>query len=125
MQVNRNETPKQKPLKPCREIGCRNLTRKTYCKIHEKNKGETMRNYNKYGRDPVVDSFYKSRAWQRVRRLAYERDNGLCQRCKSNGHLVKADVVHHIVEVKTDWDQRLELDNLESLCHSCHNKEHK
>lgn len=115
----------RKPQKPCAEFGCGNLTRKTYCKTHEKNAGGTQRNYNKYARDAVVDSFYKGRDWQAVRAVAYERDNGLCQRCKSNGHLVRADVVHHIIEVKADWEQRLNIDNLESLCHSCHNREHK
>src|SRR5699024_7948679 len=114
----------RKPLKPCKEFGCGNLTRKTYCKKHEENAGEYMRNYNKYVRDPKIDSFYKSRQWQQVRALAYERDNGLCQQCKSNGQLVQADVVHHIVEVKIDWTRRLDIDNLESLCHSCHNKIH-
>ncbi|MGM8213558.1 HNH endonuclease [Virgibacillus sp. W0430] len=125
MQTESTKNPVRKSLKPCKEFGCSNLTRKSYCKIHEKNAGKTAREYNKYGRDSVIDSFYKSRAWQRVRALAYARDYGLCQRCKTRGHLVMANVVHHIVEVKVDWSLRLDLGNLESLCHSCHNREHK
>ncbi|MCZ4359507.1 HNH endonuclease, partial [Enterococcus faecium] len=27
--------------------------------------------------------------------------------------------------VKEDWDKRLDYDTLESICQSCHNKEHK
>lgn len=123
MQVNNK--PIKKPFKPCKEFGCRELTRESYCKNHRENAQETNRYYNKYARDQAIDSFYKSRAWQRVRSLAYERDNGLCQRCKSNGQLVRGDVVHHIIEVKDDWSLRLVLSNLETLCHSCHNREHK
>ncbi len=111
--------------KPCAEFGCGNLTRKTYCKTHEKNIGETARNYNKYVRDPVIDSFYKSKEWQRARAVALEVTNGLCKRCRDQGYLVSADVVHHQVEVKDDWSQRLNLKILEPLCHSCHNLEHK
>lgn len=111
----------KKPLRPCREIGCSNLTRKSYCKIHKKN---AHKNYNLL-RDKETESFYKSSAWQRLRRLAYERDNGLCQRCLKAGILKRADVVHHIVEIKVDWSKRLELSNLESLCHTCHNTIHK
>ncbi|MCO5469186.1 HNH endonuclease [Enterococcus faecium] len=34
-------------------------------------------------------------------------------------------MVHHKTEVKEDWDKRLDYDTLESICQSCHNKEHK
>ena len=114
----------RKSLKPCAEIGCGNLTRKTYCKTHEKIERKHTQIYNKYKRDPKTESFYKSREWRKLRALAYERDNGLCQRCKARGQLVRADVVHHIIEIKEDWSKRLDMDNLESLCHSCHNQIH-
>ncbi|WP_328031817.1 HNH endonuclease signature motif containing protein [Halalkalibacterium halodurans] len=118
-----------KPKRPCAEIGCGNLTEKTYCKIHEKNAVENQRikqrAYNRYGRDPVIDAFYKSPEWRRLRALAFERDNGLCQRCLKRGILKRADVVHHLIEVKEDWNRRLDLEILESLCHGCHNAEHK
>ena len=119
----------RKPMRPCAEISCGKLTENNYCKIHEKNVIENHRKttqiYNRYGRDPEVNSFYKSADWKRLRALAIERDNGLCQRCSAKGIIKKANVVHHIVEVKDDWNQRLSLSNLESLCHSCHNNHHK
>ncbi|MGG3452046.1 HNH endonuclease signature motif containing protein [Domibacillus aminovorans] len=31
------------------------------------------------------------------------------------------DVVDHIIPIKIDWSLRLSLDNLQSLCQSCHN----
>ncbi|MDY7044047.1 HNH endonuclease [Virgibacillus sp. M23] len=115
----------QKSLRPCREIGCNNLTRNSYCKTHEKNAQKTTRNYNQYKRDPKVNAFYKSSKWQRVRALAMARDNGLCQRCLKQGSIRQAQVVHHLIEVKDDWSRRYDLENLESVCHACHNQEHK
>jgi 5-methylcytosine-specific restriction protein A len=41
------------------------------------------------------------------------------------GILTPAEVVHHLVEVKEQWNLRLVLSNLESVCHGCHNREHK
>lgn len=114
-----------KALKPCGEIGCNNLTRKTYCKNHEKNAQETTRKYNQYKRDPKVNSFYRSTKWQKARAVALARDNGLCQRCLKQSRVRQAQMVHHIVEVKDDWELRYNLDNLESLCHECHNRLHK
>lgn len=114
-----------KALRPCSEIGCNNLTRKTYCKTHEKNAQKITRNYNQYKRDPKINSFYKSTKWQKVRAVALARDKGLCLRCLKQGRVRQAQVVHHLVEVKDDWKQRYNLDNLESLCHECHNRLHK
>lgn len=33
-------------------------------------------------------------------------------------------MVHHIIPLLDDWSKGLDMDNLESLCHACHNKEH-
>lgn len=114
-----------KPQRPCKEIGCRNLTRKSYCNLHENIARNIQQDYNKYQRDPKIDAFYHSSDWRRARKLALERDNYLCQRHLKQGVLVPAKIVHHIVEVKDDWSKRLDIDNLESVCYACHNREHK
>jgi len=80
--------------------------------------------YDKYKRNQEARVFYKSAAWEKVRKLALIRDNYLCQECLRNGMITKADVVHHIKELKDYPELALVLDNLECLCHSCHNKEH-
>ncbi|BAM46340.1 HNH endonuclease [Amphibacillus xylanus] len=80
--------------------------------------------------------FYASGGWLWLREKALERDNYECQECKRNG-LVTIDSkkvegkkkeivlnVHHIKEIETHPDLALELDNLETLCVSCHNKIH-
>ena len=86
---------------------------------------DTNRYYDKYKRDKNSRAFYKSKEWQDVRELALKRDNYLCQRCLKDKKLKKADLVHHIVPLKDDATLRSKLSNLESICHKCHNIEHK
>lgn len=68
--------------------------------------------------------FYKSKEWQKARRLALIRDKGLCQRCG-----LPAEEVHHKEHLTSsninDSSISLGLDNLESLCKDCHFKEHE
>ena len=35
-----------------------------------------------------------------------------------------ADTVHHIEPVRDEWHKRLQLDNLVSLCRTCHEARH-
>ncbi|MFE0619765.1 HNH endonuclease [Bacillus altitudinis] len=82
--------------------------------------------------------FYDSGDWKRLRAEVKQRDNYECQPCKRNG-LVSIDtneysesarrkkiqlVVHHIKELEDYPDLALDIDNLETVCVDCHNKEH-
>ncbi|MDN8590941.1 HNH endonuclease [Paenibacillus sp. 11B] len=82
--------------------------------------------------------FYDSGEWKRLRAEVKQRDNHECQPCKRNG-LVSIDtneysesarrkkiqlVVHHIKELEDHPDLALDIDNLETVCVDCHNKEH-
>ena len=49
------------------------------------------------------------------------RDGFLCQNCQRNGVIKTGDVVDHIVELKDDMSKAFDMDNLETLCHKCHN----
>lgn len=115
-----------KPLKPCNKIGCNELTKNRYCDKHEqeekKIKADGNSYYDKNKRNQETNVFYHSKAWIKTRQVALLRDNYLCQHCLKEKKITKADMVHHIVEVKKDWSKRLELSNLKSLCHSCHSK---
>jgi 5-methylcytosine-specific restriction protein A len=88
--------------------------------IRHQDYDESIRNK----RDKKYKDFYHSTEWIKTRMVVLIRDNGLCQHCLKKEHITKADMVHHIVEVKVDWNKRLELSNLISLCNSCHNKVH-
>ncbi|MBS4188641.1 HNH endonuclease [Bacillus sp. FJAT-49705] len=80
--------------------------------------------YDKYQRDQESKAFYISKAWLQCRELALIRDNYLCQKCLKQNKITSADMVHHIKELKDHPELSLDLDNLESLCHPCHNREH-
>lgn len=73
--------------------------------------------------------FYHSVAWKKCREAYMKKVGGLCERCFKKGLIVPAEVVHHKVHLnaKTVKDPRISLsfDNLEALCWSCHEKEHK
>lgn len=111
----------RRPLKPCHEIGCNNLTRSKYCETHEHKQADDHRFYDRYIRDKKTTNFYKSKSWRLVREQALIRDKGLCQHCLKNKKITMADMVDHIVPIKVNWDLRLKLSNLQSLCNACHN----
>lgn len=77
-----------------------------------------------------TDPFYGSDAWHRARQLALQRDGGMCQECMRryrDGLIRKphrADMVHHIIPREQRPDLALDLNNLESLCNTCHNRAH-
>lgn len=77
---------------------------------------------------PWAESFYKSKAWQRCRRLVWQRDHGLCVDCMKRGIIKPAEIVHHIIELTPDniSDPRITLNpsNLVSLCRECHSLRH-
>jgi len=119
-----------KPLKPCNKIGCRNLTANRYCAEHahmaEQQRRERHKQYDERQRDKQAAAFYKSVEWERARQQALIRDHGLCQDCLLEQRITPADMVHHKIPVRMNWDLRLRLDNLVSLCSSCHSKiDHK
>ena len=64
--------------------------------------------------------FYKSSAWRKIRVLALQRDNYLCQHCLKKGVLKIATEVHHIRPIADYPESALDLDNLISLCWPCH-----
>ncbi|WP_085523859.1 HNH endonuclease signature motif containing protein [Tuberibacillus sp. Marseille-P3662] len=69
-------------------------------------------------------SFYKSKAWAKCRTYVLTRDHYLCQVCIKDGKLTPANTVHHIESLEDRPDLALDYHNLESICPTCHNKEH-
>jgi len=67
-------------------------------------------------------SFYQSKEWQRTRAIKLLL-NPLCQHCLDRENRATiADCVHHIRDIKIAPHLRLDLNNLQSLCTSCHAK---
>jgi 5-methylcytosine-specific restriction protein A len=77
----------------------------------------------KAGSDREAIQFYDSQAWDRLRQIRLSM-NPWCMVCESRGIGEPATIVHHIKEVRTHWELRLELDNTQSLCRSCHSRLH-
>lgn len=113
-------------MKICANQLCRkahNQYKSSYCKdCGAKRKSETNREYNK--RRAEHHSFYKSKEWQELRLIKLSM-TPVCEVCWSNGRLSQHRlIVHHIVEIAADWSLRLSLDNLQTVCGSCHNRIH-
>lgn len=70
------------------------------------------------------DPFYLSKYWLKCREKVLQRDDYLCQICLDHDVVTPADLVHHIEALKEQPDKALDMDNLQSVCHSCHNKLH-
>lgn len=71
-----------------------------------------------------IKAFYNSGLWLSKRADALERDKDECQKCKARGTFSSADCVHHKKHVKQYPNLALDIDNLISLCNSCHDEEH-
>lgn len=68
-----------------------------------------------------VHKFYWWKQWKFLRARVRKRDRNECQRCKRNGDQSRAEVVHHIKEVKDYPELALDMNNCEALCKACHN----
>lgn len=80
-----------------------------------------------YRDDPLIAKKYHSKRWQKLRKQKIIL-NPVCERCYKKGIIVPTYIVHH-KEYITDnnyMDDNIffNINNLESLCIDCHNKEH-
>ncbi len=74
----------------------------------------------------ILFKFYNSTSWKKVRELALQRDNYLCQKCLKEHRITVAEVVHHLHEITLENldEYGLDLDNLISWCRDCHEIHH-
>lgn len=80
----------------------------------------TMQRRYEYDKEAI--KFYNSKAWETCRHIRLKRDFYLCQECLRQNKITVYDVVHHIKPYKDYPELALDVDNLISLCHSCHGK---
>jgi len=95
---------------------------KSICPIHgitngscDKCKKSSNRTYDKYKRDKELNKFYHSARWIKIRSLQLKKFP-LCIECGQ-----PAKIVDHIEEIR-DGGDRYSLENLQSMCISCHNR---
>ena len=69
--------------------------------------------------DVAEMKFYKSKVWRGLRASILQNEP-LCRECKKKGLIVEAKVLDHITPIRMGGD-RLDENNLQPMCHSCHN----
>jgi len=111
-----------RPKRPCNYPGCPNLSNQSYCEVHRQQaRREAARTYNRNQRDMELQRFYQSAAWRKLRAIKLMR-NPMCEVCYANGRIEKATIVDHERAVKDYWEGRLDMENLTSVCLSCHSR---
>ena len=69
----------------------------------------------------ITELFYHSKEWRKVRKKVLARDKRECQVCKDLGKVtVNNLLVHHIYILEYYYNKRLDIDNLVTVCHGCH-----
>lgn len=68
----------------------------------------------------INSKFYNSKQWRELRAM-YIKEKPLCEWCNEEGVVKGADVVDHIKEIR-DGGERLDQENLMSMCHMHHNQ---
>lgn len=99
---------------------CRPIAEQAREKYREENARKRAAMYNRR-RDPRYTTFYRSKEWRLTSRAVLQAAGYKCSLC--GGLAVE---VHHKKPIQTPegWDERLEAENLQALCTSCHNMQH-
>ena len=114
---------------PCKRFGCPELTQSGFCKKCKKDprhrayspRGTTQRRRRLNEEDRKLDAWYSSSRWRSLRNSWISR-NPCCALCLRAGVIKSGEVVDHIVERRDDDSKRLDSENLQTLCHKCHNR---
>lgn len=105
--------------KPCKHAGCHALTDRTdgLCLTHARQRrNEVAREYRK----EIGPRVYDTRRWRNLAKAKLAL-HPFCQRCEAKNLVVLSKLVHHKDRDTDNWSD----ENLECLCKSCHEQEHK
>ena len=86
--------------------------------IPKRKKRIDMLNINKSRAHPDMMAFYNSSTWRSLRRYKIQI-NPLCENCESKGLTEPGVEIDHIIAIR-DGGERLGMNNLQTLCRSCH-----
>lgn len=114
-------------MKYCNRNGCNKLVPYgvRYCKAHTIDRTaenrERHKEYDAHCRNQTAKAFYNSSEWKAARTRALARDTGIdIYLYITEGKVVPADTVHHIIELMEDYSKRCDLDNLISISEATH-----
>lgn len=124
-------------VRRCKTDGCRALVERPahFCATHHNMETEyqakrerySRTRYNKRTRNRDEETrerykFYRSKTWSSIRKQALERDNYLCQYCKSLGVITPNAVIgDHVTPVEVAPKLRTVISNVVATCRSCDN----
>ena len=107
-----------KPLRPCAQPGCAELTRNKWCEKHiafHRRLDVRPEEQQRWRR------LYKTKRWKQMR-AAQLLIRPFCVDCAEHGVRTRATDVDHIIDHKGDASLFFDASNLQSLCHSCHSR---
>lgn len=114
-------------MKYCNRNGCNKLVPQGvgYCAAHTIDKTaqnkERHKEYDSHCRNQTAKTFYNSGEWRAARARALARDTGIdIYLYITEGVVVPADMVHHIMELKEDYSKRCDIENLISVSERTH-----
>ncbi len=114
-------------MKYCNRNGCNKLVPQgiRYCAAHTMGKTaenrERHKEYDAHCRNQTAKAFYNSSEWKAARARALARDSGIdIYLYITEGRVVPADMVHHIIELQEDYTKRCDIDNLISVSDTTH-----
>jgi hypothetical protein len=67
----------------------------------------------------MIDEFYKSYEWRRIRYDVLQKNDGRCELCGRSKHDGIVLNVDHIKPLRLHWELRLSRGNLQILCNEC------
>ena len=109
--------------KYCNHAGCNTLIdyNEKYCSKHKRVAAVSQKEYDKHVRDKAAKAFYNSKAWKSLRINALTKQNGIdVYLYVTEGVIVKAEHVHHIIERSEDSSRALDINNLICLSGKTH-----
>lgn len=108
-------------LKPCRYPGCPRTTATRYCDKHASCEYKHVKTRKQVNPELMrADEFYLSPEWRALRKLQLELEP-FCRTCSANNRVTAAQMADHIKPIN-QGGAKLDLNNLQSLCHPCHNR---
>jgi len=110
----------------CNHTGCNAFTTEAYCDRHKREALERHKEYDQSIRDKRSQEFYGSSIWIKMRDYVIHHYNGLdLYDLFINNKITAANTVHHIIELKEDWNLRIDFPNLLPVSESNHSVIHQ
>jgi len=95
-----------------------------YCdECKKKYTNQSSKAYDDRRKDDMYHAFYQTKEWKKTRDAVLKKYNYIdLYEIHINKKIVTANTVHHIIEVREDYDKRLNIDNLFPCSARTHNK---